>query len=127
MVGLLLALVACGGDGAGSVGPPTPQPGPLNIRLTTPNADDGAILFELAGGPIDSIVRTQFRVASSAPGTTPRRAIVSGNLVGGTIAQLWVPDVNSVGRYSASIRDVAARGTYALRDLQGYRIEVARP
>ena len=120
---VLLAVCGCGGDGG--VGPPVP--GPLNLRLTTPNGDDGAILFEIAGGQIDSIVRAGFRLVGSAPGTSPRRAIIHGNLAAGTVARIWVPDVNSAESYSATIRDVAARGTYALRDLQGYRIEVVKP
>lgn len=126
LAGMLLTVAACGG---GPTKPRDPVPGPLNLRLTTPNGDDGAILFEVVGGTINSITQTTttFRVASSAPGITPRRAIVSGNLVGGTIAQITVPDVNDVGNYSAAVREVAARSTYTLRDLQGYGIEVVKP
>jgi hypothetical protein len=120
---VLLAVCGCGGDGPME----TPMPGPLNLRLTTPNGDDGAILFDVTGGAIDSIAREGFRVVASAPGTSPRRAIINGNLAAGTVARIWVRDVNKVGSYSATIREVAARGTYALRDLQGYRIEVVKP
>jgi len=123
--GLLVLLAACDG-GKKIVDPDVVVPGPLNLRLTTPNGDDGAILFEVAG-EINSIARAGFRVVASAQGTSPRRLIVNGNLAAGTVAQILVPDVNSVGSYSVTIREVAARGTYTLRDLQGYRIEVVKP
>ncbi len=124
LAGLLGSLAACGGDGTG---PEPATPGRLSVRLTTPSSDDGAVLFDVSGGPIDSVVAAGYRLRATGPGTSPRRAVVSGSLASGAVASIWVPDVKLVSSYTAIVRDVAARNTYALRDLQGYRMDVIAP
>jgi len=124
LAGLLGSLVACGGDGTG---PEPADPGPLTLRLTTPNSGDGAVLFEVSGGQIDSVVAAGYRLRAVGSGTGVRRVVVSGNVSSGPLASIWVPDVKLVSNYAAVVRDVAARNTYALRDLTGFRIDVIRP
>ena len=63
---------ACGGT-IETTPPPVPKPGALNAVLVTPNANDGAVLFNIAGGPIDSITTGTAR------------------LIGDTGCSSWVP------------------------------------
>lgn len=129
----LLALWSCGGgdDGGGVFEPdppppePDPVPGFLNIRLTTPSADDGALMFSLAGGPMDSLQATGLRLFATGSGST-LSAVVVGDVAAGTVARFWVPDVADSGQYSASLQQAAARSTYQQKALAGYSLTVAR-
>lgn len=121
----LILLGSCG-DG-GPTGPGAAVPGVLDLRYSTPNGDDGAVFFDVAGGPVEAVLSTAFRVSSSGAGASEVRVIVTGPLAPGTVAQLRVPDLRRAADYTATIREVATEGTYALRDLQGYRIDVVRP
>ncbi|MEQ9400571.1 MAG: hypothetical protein RJQ04_15520 [Longimicrobiales bacterium] len=129
----LLTLWSCGGgdDGGGvfEPDPPTPEPDPvpgfLNVRLTTPNTDDGALMFALAGGPMDSLQASGLRIFATGGGSA-FTAIVVGDVAAGTVARFWVPDVADSGLYSASLRQASTRATYQQKALTGYSLTVAR-
>ncbi len=124
---LLPSLYACGD--ASVTGPePTPPParGWLNLQLTTPNSDDGGIVFTVAGGPIDS-VRFVHEGFSSAVSDSIWSFLATGELSNGAIAQLLVPNVNKPSIYRPEIQQVAALVTYEQRDLAGYRLQVVKP
>lgn len=104
--------------------PKGPQAGPLSVVLTTPNADDAGILFVVSGAKIDSITTAQgttYQLLSSTEAQP--RVLVRGSLVSGTIARIWVPDVKAA--YTAAVREVAAKTTYAQRATNGYTLTVA--
>ena len=128
----LLGLLSCGGsDGDGGVfdppipDEPDPVPGFLNVRLTTPNTNDGALLFSLSGGSMDSL-RTSGLTIFGTLGSTSGTGLVAGNVGSGTVAQFWVPDVADVSQYSAALQQAAARSTYEQQSLSGYSLTVAR-
>ncbi len=130
LVWILLAGVYACGDGS-VIGPePTPSLAPvrgwLNVQLTTPNSDDGGIMFTVAGGPIDS-VRFVHEGFSSAVSDSTWRFLATGELSTGAIAQLLVPNVDNASVYRPEIQQVAALITYELRDLAGYRLQVVKP
>ena len=103
--------------------PPVPKPGALSAVLVTPNANDGAVLFNIAGGPIDSITAGAVRLAGDTRSGTG--LLVMGPMQNGAVlALVWVPDVANVGSYAASVVQAAARGTYALQSVSGYKISV---
>ena len=103
--------------------PPVPKPGALSATLVTPNANDGAVLFNIAGGPIDSITAGGPRLAGDTKSGSALLAMGSVQN-GAQLALVWVPDVAKVGSYTASVVQAAARGTYALQSLSGYKISV---
>ncbi len=127
-VWILLANVYACGDGSVTGPEPTPPParGWLNVQLTTPNSDDGGIVFTVAGGPIDS-VRFVHEGFSSAVSDSIWRFLVTGELSNGAIAQLLVPNVHKSSIYRPEIEQVAALVTYEQRDLAGYRLQVVKP
>jgi hypothetical protein len=95
--------------------------GTLDVRLASPNTDDGAVLLTISGGPVDSVEAAGYTLYSAAAGASTR-FIATGNVGSGTIARIHVPDVRLASRYVASIDQAAARLTYAQRDLAHYRV-----
>lgn len=124
---LLANLYACGDDSVTGPEPiPLPARGWLNVQLTTPNSDDGGIVFTVAGGPIDS-VRFVHEGFSTAVSDSIWRFLATGKLSNGAIAQLLVPNVDNPSVYRPEIQEVAALVTYEQRDLAGYRLQVVKP
>jgi hypothetical protein len=103
-------------------GPKGPTAGSLQVRLTTPNADDGAIIFVVSGGTIDSVTRaagSSYQVLAAVGSQT--KVLVRGTIGAGAIAQIWVPDVSVA--YAAQVQQAASR-TYVQRTDAGYSMEV---
>ncbi|UCC83624.1 MAG: hypothetical protein JSW46_01450 [Gemmatimonadota bacterium] len=120
-VALALAVgVACGDDE--SVGPEV-TPGTMIVSLTTPNADDGAIMFTVSGGEIDAPALLDIEhVLYLMEGANTITAIIAGDIVAGGLLEFDVPDVEVA--YTATITQVADR-TNDLRDpLTGYSLTV---
>lgn len=128
---LLATLGACGGSsptGSDSTPPPvTATSGWLTVQLATPNADDGAVQFAVSGPGVDSI-RTvspytgHALVAVSGSG----HLVITGSIASGAVARVWVRDVSKAAQVTASVRAAAARNTYGLQDVSGYRALVVR-
>jgi hypothetical protein len=51
---------------------------------------------------------------------------VTGAIGSGTVAQVYVPDLARSAEYHATIVAAAARNTYTLQDLTGYRALLVR-
>jgi hypothetical protein len=117
---LLLIGAACGGGD-----PPTegPTPGDLVGRLTTHHTQDGAVLLRITGPITQVSAHGSYRVAFSTSGNTTRM-VVSGNLVGGDLFTLSVPDTRQLSSYSVEIEQVAERETYALRSPGNYTVSL---
>jgi hypothetical protein len=114
---LLAVLVATAGCGGGSDNTPTgPVAGPLRVVLTSPNTDDGAVMFQVTG-VVDSVVAPAgLTLFQSAPGPNVIRAIVTGDLASGSnLLTLYVADVGKASSITTQLLQVAARGTYAQR------------
>ena len=117
---------ACAGDSTGS-GAPAGR-GTLIVRLTTPHTDDGAILFELSGPRIDSVVTVNASLQSftrRANDSTIVGAVIGG-VVNGAVVTLQVPDVNASALYTVRIVEVADRENVLRTSLTGYALTVSR-
>jgi hydroxyethylthiazole kinase-like sugar kinase family protein len=118
----LASVIAAGLLGACSGEPSSPTGATLEIILTTPAQDDGAVLFTVTGGPIDSVEAAGHALYSSRPDPNTLQVIVTGDLRGGTIARIHISDEHRSAQYSATIHQVAARTTYAQRDPGAYAL-----
>ena len=116
---LILAILACHDDDK-TVAPT--GPGVLDVVLTTPNADDGAVLLTVDGA-VDSVQGAPYVVFSTASGTGAR-IVVTGDVLGGVIARLYVPDISAADQYLPQLIEVAQHGTYALRPPTSYQLEL---
>ena len=127
LVGMAALLLSCGDSGSsGPEPPPDPIQGWLKIRLGSPNADDGGIMFTVSGGQVDSVRSAYSDLFFSSGNASPRRIIVAGNLTSGIVAEIQVPDVASVAQYSATLQEAAARESYEQRSVSLYSLAVER-
>ncbi|HEY4099456.1 MAG TPA: hypothetical protein VGM20_01110 [Gemmatimonadales bacterium] len=118
---------ACSSDAGTSVTtpPPAPSGGWLTLQLVTPRTDDGAAQFAVRGPAIDSVKLIGYDgFATIQSGTA--NLIVTGAVTGGSVAQIYVPDLSLAGEYQASIAAAAARQTYVMQSLTGYRAVLVR-
>jgi hypothetical protein len=126
----LLTLATCavglGCDGEGLAPEQAQGPGPLELQVVTPNADDGALLIAVSGGPVDSITSSEFEVAMLEISPRQYRMLIRGPVHSGSVAQLWVPDRGRRFAYVSSIAQAVSRGTYQRRAVADYGVSVGR-
>lgn len=124
---LLATLVLLLGPGCDDE-PTAPVPGRLIVALTTPNADDAAVLFTVGGGVISSasVVSSTHLVFFRLASADSMQAVVVGNVGTGPLATIEVPNVNRASRYKAEIVEVAARDNAVRESLAGYSLNVIR-
>lgn len=128
---LALVLTACGANsGTGpsnSTTPPPPTPGWLTVQLTTPNSNDGAVQLRVTGPSIDTIATDARYGGVGQASSGAADLIVTGSIVGGTVARFRVADVNRSSSYSVRVVAAAQRSTWALRgNLADYRAVIVR-
>jgi hypothetical protein len=116
---LALLIVSCSGDITG------PVSGSLEVRLNSPNTDDGAALFTVIGGPIEDVEAVAGTVYTAKIDANTTRVVVAGSLTSGPIARFRIADMTHAGLYSVELNELAVRLTYARREPQGYTVSVA--
>lgn len=107
--------------------------GTVSLTLSTPNADDGGVMFTVSGPSIFGITPAPgIELAESratANGVTTATILVRGNLASGVVGTLNVRGVHVDSPYTTQIREAAARasGNYIQRaDLSQYRVTVQK-
>ncbi len=116
----VILLSGCSSDSA------APVAATLEVSFATASTDDGAVLFTVSGGPIDSVeAPAGYRLYSAETSPTSLRVVVAGDLRAGTIARIHIADGRKLSQYSATIDQVAARGSYVQRDPVSYSLQVA--
>ncbi len=116
---------ACGDDDSKGPIDPGPTAGTLTITLTTPNADDGAILFEVNGPDMTQVTASNpslyFRYSQAVGRIT---AVLVGDVAAGDVLSFHVPDVDAFASYVPTVLDVAGRGNELRSSLAGYELTV---
>lgn len=132
-----LALLALAGvttacaSGTSVTGPDTPPPsntvtpGWLTVQLDSPRSDDGALQLLVTGPSVDSVKVVGYD-GYAAVINGEANLLITGTIANGTVAQIRVPDLARSSEYRASIVAAAARATYLLQDLTGYRALLVR-
>ena len=93
----------------------------LNVSISSPQHDDGALMLSVYGGPVDSVESVGFPIYSIRTADSVK-FIVTGSLGSGSVARIHIPDGRQASRYGARINQVAARSSYAPRDPSTYSI-----
>ena len=102
-----------------------PTSGILNVQLSSLRGDDGAVLFTITGGPVESVEGVSGIVHTAQIDANTLRVVITGNLGAGAIARVRIADLTQASRYSAAVNQVAARSTYVQRDPGQYSITLA--
>ena len=120
----VLVFGAACADATGNGGPP--HRGTLIVRLTTSHADDGAVLFELKGPAIESVVavNASLRVFTRRANDSTIVVAVVGVVANGAVATMQVPDAGAAAAYTARVLDVADRQNALRSSLVGYALTV---
>ena len=122
----VLALGACSSEAATTATIPAgPTGGWLTLQLTTPHSDDGAVQLSIAGPAIDSVKILGYDGFESHT-VTQANLVAAGTIVNGDVARIHVPDLSRTTQYLVSVSAAAARDSYALQDLAGYRAVLVR-
>ena len=100
--------VACGdGDGGGGTGPGT-EAGTIEVSLSTPNADDGAVLIRISGPGITSVAAFDpSHVVFNKPALGEVQVILVGDNLNGAILKLQVADVNALTQFTGTVLQAA--------------------
>jgi hypothetical protein len=103
-----------------------PQAGTLSLLLATPNVDDGAVLFEVSGPPIDSAtaVGPSLRLFTHQADGSRLVGVVAGPITSGPLLTLYVRDTGAVAAYTARVLEVADRLDSLRASLTGYTATV---
>jgi hypothetical protein len=122
IVAVLVLGAACSSDATGG----DTRAGTLTVRLTTPLADDGAVMFEVSGLPIDSAtsVNASLRLFTRRAGGDTVVGVVVGAIANGPVVVLKVPDVGAAAGYRARVLEVADRQNALRASLTGYALTV---
>lgn len=105
----------------------------LTIALTTPNADDGAIMFDVVGPniltitPAEGIELVESRILFG--GVTSIRIVARGNLANAPIAQLAVPATAAGATITTAILQAAGRASTGYKrrtNLNAYGLTVRK-
>lgn len=118
LLGLTL-LPSCSGENT------APTAATLTVDLPSSHGDEGAILFTISGGPVDSVEAAGYTLYSARIDPNTRKVVVTGNLSNGALARIRIPDGRQASSYSATVSQVAVRSTYAERDPSSYTLTVA--
>lgn len=122
MVAVTSLVTACSSDPNSDA----PEPGTLVLSLTTPHADDGAMLFTVSGPSIDSVIAANPSLrlfTRRVNGSTVTGAVV-GDLANGAVVRLQVPDVGGAAGYTARVLEVADRQNALRASLTDYSLAV---
>ena len=103
--------------------PSAPISAILEVHLATTAQDDGAVLFTISGGPVDSVDAPGYTRYTARVDENTTRVIVAGDLGPGVIARIHVGDDRSVSQYSATLNQVAAR-SYVQHDVASYALSL---
>jgi hypothetical protein len=123
----LALLAACGASSPTSTPtePTPPTSGWLTLQLATPSSNDGAVQFAISGPAIDSVSIIGYDGFAAADHGTVN-LVVTGQIGNGDIARIHVADLSATNQYHATVAAAAARVTYALTALDGYRAVLVR-
>jgi hypothetical protein len=102
-----------------------PVSGILNVTLSSIHNDDGAVLFTISGGPVESVEAVSGTLHRARIDANTMRVVVTGNLGSGRIARVRVADLEQSSSYTVVMSQVAARSSYEPRDLGEYSISLA--
>lgn len=110
-------------------GAPAESPGAvdrwIDVELTTPNGNDGAVLLEISGGRVLLADGLGLDVDARIADHGPTIVIVSGNIRDGRLLRIKVPATASASFYSGRVLQAARRDTFEQQSVSAYELDFA--
>jgi hypothetical protein len=126
---LACALLAGCGDGTAPEGPPPVVPGIVDVLVTTPNAQDQALLLSF-GSVVENFAPAAgmdvFHNVSS--GSTALLVVAAAPLAAGEVrvGSFTVPDTSRIAGIVATVGEVAREDFQLRESLAGYRVRLQK-
>ena len=102
-------------------------PGWLDVRLTGAPGNSEALLFEIVGGPVDSVASASHRVFTNPQTPDQLRVLLVGNLQNNVVARVWVPNPLAVSRYQIVLEQAAAGQDFQQQSVSSYSLKLETP
>ena len=107
--------------------PDISSPGWLDVRLTGASGNSEALLFEVLGGPVDSVASASHRVFTNSQAPDQLRVLLVGNLHNNVVAKVWVPNPLEVSRYQIVLEQAAAGQDFQQQSVSSYSLQLEAP
>ena len=96
--------------------------GALGFTVSLPDDDNAALWLSVRGGAVDSAVAPGLRILSMSSDANRTQLLVRGTLRSATTLQVFVPELAIGSQYVLTVDQAVARGTYAQRPVEQYRV-----
>lgn len=106
--------------------PPAPPPGSAIVSLTTPAADDGAVVVRVEGPGLSTLqtASSGYTFYSRLASEQEARVIVLGNVVAGPIFTFKMAAGATASDYTATLQQVASRSDGLRAALTSYSLTI---
>ncbi len=96
----------------------------LDVRLTGTLEGSSALLFQVVGGPVDSVSSDKHTVFYSEQTSDELQVLLVGELTNDVVARVWVPDPSLSGQYSAVLEQSATVQGFRQQSVTGYSLNL---
>jgi hypothetical protein len=96
----------------------------LDVRLTGTLEGSSALLFQVVGGPVDSVSSDKYTVFYSEQTSDELQVLLVGELTNDIVARVWVPDPSLSGQYSAVLEQSATVQGFRQQSVTGYSLNL---
>ena len=96
----------------------------LDVRLTGTLEGSSALLFQVVGGPVDSVSSDKYTVFYSEQTSDELQVLLVGELTNDVVARVWVPDPSLSGQYSAVLEQSATAQGFRQQSVTGFSLSL---
>ena len=96
----------------------------LDVRLSGTLEGSSALLFQVVGGPVDSVSSDKHTVFYSEQASNELQVLLVGELTNDVVARVWVPDPSLSERYSAVLEQAATTEGFEQQSVTGYSLDL---
>ena len=96
----------------------------IDIRLSGTLEASSALLFQVVGGPVDSVSSDRHTVFYTKQTSNELQVLLVGELTNDIVARVWVPDPSLSGQYSAVLEQSATVQGFRQQSVTGYSLNL---
>jgi hypothetical protein len=96
----------------------------IDIRLSGTLEGSSALLFQVVGGPVDSVSSDRHTVFYTEQTSNELQVLLVGELTNDIVARVWVPDPSLTQQYSAVLEQSATIEGFRQQSVTGYSLDL---